>query len=510
MHEQFTPQQQAEISKIEKKIIETNWINTPQNKPSAHYEGHNWGWGHTRPAVPHYDHLWLWDEIFAGEIHRALGNPEKADAGIRSLFTGMDQRTGFIPNMNYQTGHNWRDIEAFTFNRPDIGSSYTQPPIIAWGAWETYEAYKKQGKQKEGTQFLKDIYGSVSNDGASGLVGFYSYFSNFRENGNESKLVGNIHPHETGRDSDPSLRPDLPFLPGKGRIVGLANGLLDYGTILLLNAKQGMADAYPEKGRPTIRDIVSFKKRQERKEKRKDRRYDWNPENARKNFWVNDVMFNALYVDNLRYMAKIGQELGQPTEEYETRANEVEQEMLDKMWNEQDGIFYNLDKNGKQIKEASITCPFPIVLDNIPENQLKPLVEKMGDPQWFDREFPFSTVPAKSRYYYPHYTEPRLWKRGEVWINTNKLLINGLMKQVQRDDISSEIKDQILPVLKKAVTQTKQLVGNDLLTTGTSHEFYDPENGKGYRIKGFTWSLGGLHFNEAEALIEKLEEQKEA
>ncbi len=242
----------------------------------------NWDHDHTRPSIPHYDHKWLWDSVFASIINNKRGLPDRAATEIKSLFGGQDPKTGFIPNMNYMTGHNWRDIEALTFRRPDIGSSYTQPPIIAAGAWETYETYKKQGKKEEGLRFLREIFGEVSPDGeATGLQGFYNYFTKYRENGNGSKLLGNVHPHETGRDSDPSLRPDLPFIQGRGKLTDLINGAIDYGTILKLNVQLKMHDLYPEKGRPTVHDIVDFKGRKEKKQQRKEGRYDWDPEKVR-------------------------------------------------------------------------------------------------------------------------------------------------------------------------------------------------------------------------------------
>ena len=55
-----------------------------------------------------------------------------------------DPVTGFIPNKIFATapGKTWRDYpEVLNFNRPEIGTSYAQPPLEAWAAWEMYEAY---------------------------------------------------------------------------------------------------------------------------------------------------------------------------------------------------------------------------------------------------------------------------------------------------------------------------------------------------------------------------------
>lgn len=489
MHERFTRLEQAEISKRETRILDKNWLDD-----------------HTRPAVPHYDHMWLWDSVFAAVINNRREQPDKAATEITSLFRGADARTGFIPNMNYQTGRNWRDIEALTFNRPDVGSSYSQPSIIAWGAWETYEGFEKKGEKEKGLRFLDDIYGHSNSVGSWGLKGFYDYFSNHRENGNGSKLIGNIHPHETGRDSDPILRTDVPVIPGSGQIVNFANSVIDYATILQINVKQKLHNDYPEKGRPGIKDIVSFKKRKGRKEAKKTDYYDLNPETARGVYWTNDVMFNALHVNNLRYMDKISQTLGKETEatEYKNLADTVEEEIIEKMWDEESGFFYNLDKDGKQIKVNSVTGLFPLTLDTLPENKLEKLIDKMEDPEWFKTPYPVPSIPANNPRYNPDYSVKRLWM-GPVWINTNYLIAEeGLVKQIQREDLSPHLRSRMAGVLRDVVEKTEEMVAGDLLENDKTHEFYNPNNRKGYRIEEFTWSLLGLHFDKSKELLKKL------
>ncbi|HVF69280.1 MAG TPA: trehalase family glycosidase [Xanthomonadales bacterium] len=475
------------LDSLERKIMDTNWHDD-----------------HTYPAPYHYKHLWLWDSVFAANINAQRGDVKKAAIEIDTLLNGVDPVTGFIPNMQYRTGRNWRDIESATFNNPDFGSSYTQPPVIAWGAWETYEAFKNQGQEKEGRMFLENQHEKLEK--------FYSYFINFRENGDGSRLIGNTFPHETGRDSDPSLRPKVPFIKGEGKAVGLTNTVVDYLTVLALNVDLKWKDTYPERGRPTARDIVDFAKNKIGKRKPENVRTDWDPDKTRGVYWTNDVMFNVLYVENLRYMTKINSELGRndKAEEYRELANQVETEMLNKMWDSESGFFYSLDKNGEQIKIPSITGLFATCLDTIAEDKLSAVIGKMEDNNWFNTEYPFPSVPTHNQYYQPDYSEKRLWKRGEVWINANQLIAEeGLVKQLQRPDLSPKIKKRMLEVLRKLVDKTEKLVNTDLLENGTTHEFYNAESGEGYRIKGFTWTLGGRHMHNAKALLEQIDTEAE-
>lgn len=472
------------LDSLEAKILDTNWHDD-----------------HTYPAPYHYMHLWLWDSIKAANLHDQRRDPDKAAIEIGAVLEGVDEKTGFIPNMQYRTGRNWHDVESVTFNNPDFGSSYTQPPIIAWGAWQTYEAFKKQGREEEGRKFLEKQYGKMEKS--------YSYFSTYRENGDGSRLVGNTFPHETGRDSDPSLRPNIPFIKGEGKTVGLANTVIDYSTVLATNVQIKWKDTYPEKGHPTVHDVVDFVKRKAKKQKRENVRTDWDSEKTRGVYWINDVMFNVLYIDNLRYMENICSAVGKTNEavKYKEIADKVEGQLLEQMWDEETGFFYNLDKNGEQIKIPSVTGLFAVNLETIPEDKLSEVVAKMEDTDWFNTEYPFPSVPVHSPYYQPDYSEKRLWKRGEVWINANQLIAEeGLVKQIQRPDISPELRSRMVTVLRKLVEKTEELVNTDLLENGTTHEFYNAETGEGYRIKGFTWTLGGRHMHKSKALLEEMDE----
>ncbi len=427
---------------------------------------------YTQPSPDHYPHQWLWDSAFAAIIYARREEPETAETEIKTLLNNMNPNTGFIPNMRYHKRIKWWDAESYTFNDRSFGSSYTQPPLLAYAVWETYESFRKKGDERKGKIFLQEMYGDSGSSLASGLKRAYEYFRKYRENGNGSKLIGCIHPNETGRDSDPSLKDGAIRIPNHAII---ANFLPKE----IMDAANTVADSLSA-ARINIR--AKFR--------------HWDPEKMKKEvYWVNDVMFNVLYANSLRYMAKISNELDSKGEgqSYENLAGEIEREILEKMWNENDGFFYNLDASGRQIPIASISGLFPLALEDISEHQLISLMGKLEDPEWFKTPYPIPSLPTKSQYYDPHHDEKRLW-RGPVWINANFLIAEeGIVRQIKRFLKDNQgLSERMLSYLKYLVEKTEELVEK-----GGLREFFDSESGKGYRIADFTISALALHFDKS-------------
>ena len=101
---------------------------------------------------------------------------------------------------------------------------------------------------------------------------FYDYFLTERRDSPTSQLIRNIHPHETGRDSDPTF--DFYKLrlqrsgPDTNKLIDLVNSGLDYSSVMLLN--------------------IRFRRRK------------WNVHETKDIFDVKDVMFNCMAATNPR------------------------------------------------------------------------------------------------------------------------------------------------------------------------------------------------------------------
>lgn len=436
----------------------------------------NWNIDHTRPSDKHYEKAqFKWDSCFAAITNASRGDPTKAATEINTLLRYIDPLDGFIPNMRFTKPPGFFNIESYTFNKRAFGSNYTQPPLIAHAAFRTFESFRRKGLPEEGIRFLQTIYGETMPEKLSGLKGVYKYFET-RENGNGSEIVGNIHPNETGRDSDPPLKFGSVRIPNKGIIAKFTPA----GTSIIPLVNTAL-DAMSH-----FRINLNAKK------------HEWKVEKVRDRYWTNDVMFNCLYANNLSYMARISSELGlmDDTKNYKEKANRIEGEILDKMWDEKTGFFYNLDRSGNKIPIASITGLFPIVLDTISKHQLSSLLDKMEDPEWFNTQYPIPSLPTNSPYYDPERKVKRLWQ-GPVWINTNFLIAEeGLVKQIERFSEDPQLCDRMVKILGNLVEKTEELVEKNGF-----RECYSPETGKGYRVENFTWSLLALFFDKSKALL---------
>lgn len=459
-----------------------------QERETWQMEVGNWRGDHTVPSVgEHYRYLWKWDSYKAVFINARRGRPDMAELEMRTMEDHRDPHTGFLPNKVFATADHktWRDYpEAWTFNNNRVGSSYTQPPIAAWAAMETYLGFQKKGQEAQGRAFLQSIYGTAEEGNYTGLQGEYAYFINHRQNRANDPLIGIVHPNETGRDSDEANKPWLLAADGK------VNTLHEWAHMQVLGHKLGGLGRDPE-----------------------GKRIDWLPEQVRKKYWVNDVMFNSMYASNLRYLADIADLLSGDTSshhkkhqymrdgaKYRQVAGRVESEILSRMWDEEQGFFYNLDKDGNHIRVDSITGLFPLMLEGISEEQISALLDKLEDPEWFATPFPIPSHAVRSPFFNPESARGLRtlipdWS-GKVWISPNVLIVEEgivpLAEALMRpgsSESSYRLGGRALKVGGHIVPKTVELLAINL----KSQEFYGAITGRGMRILDFMWSNTGLH-----------------
>ena len=347
------------------------------------------------------------------------------------------------------------DPERIAFKGEDNGSNYTQPPVLALAVAETFESTAEQNLP-QAKLFLYEMYPSLKR--------FYEYFETYRSNSARNKLIGVIHPHETGRDSDPTFDQIKPLrLKRNGvdtpRTTDLINVPIDYLSVLAYGVK-------------LKRDNGDLSK-------------------TRKRFWINDVMMNCIYVDNLYQMSKLAgiQGLERDSEYFSKLAETVEEQIMSKMWfpnaRSGQGAFYALNKTGSPINEISISNLFPLVLPNISEYQLRSLLDMMD--RSFNTPYPLPSVATDSPNYDPHNREiDRLW-RGPTWINTNWYIVErGLKIQLSRSDIdNTNLLDRVQTWESRIIDSSRALLDKSGLA-----EHYDPITGAGQRkrVKNFAWS----------------------
>lgn len=408
---------------------------------------------HTPPAS-HYPHIYLWDSCFAAIINARCEGPKWQNAAQTEMLALVEgQRAdGFIANMQFAAKGRRLDPERLVFEGGATGSNYTQPPILALAASEICN-----GRIEETGKFLETIYPSLKN--------YYSYLETQRSNSPEDKLIGVIHPHETGRDSDPTFDHIKPLrLPRHGietpRIIDKANIGIDYLSIIAHGIKLRSANG--------------------------------NVAKSREIFWVNDVMMNCMYADNLREMSDLALASHHidDSKHYRELAGKVEQQILSKMWDPKArggrGEFRALDQYGRHIKETSISNLFPLVLRGLDECQLESLLDLMDSS--FDTPFPLPSVATDSPNYDPHNRESdRLW-RGPNWINVIWYLADrGLRMQVKRPEMShrADLIDRCQEWDNKITKSVETLVDKN-----GPREHYNPITAAAQRrrVKTFAWS----------------------
>lgn len=136
--------------------------------------------GYTVPNAAVYPFAWLWDSCFHVVIWAALGEEDRAVAELAHVFRCQNERTGFVPHIDYQRApDHLRDF----WGQPNV-STVTQPPMYGHAIAEL----RRRGVA---------VPGELVERAARGV----EYF--LRERRHRSGLVAAVHPWETGCDDSP-------------------------------------------------------------------------------------------------------------------------------------------------------------------------------------------------------------------------------------------------------------------------------------------------------------------
>jgi len=207
---------------------------------------------YTIPSPDSYPYQWLWDSCFHAIILTHY-NTEDAKKELLSL-VAKQFTNGMIPHMNY-----WQEPEKTNFPKIDWGkedsSSITQPPLLAYAAWQIYQ-------KDQDLEFLSNIYGHIKR--------FYDYLLKERDPRGHH-LASIINPDESGEDNSPRF--DLP---------------------LNLPPKQTIEENYKKR-----LELIS-----------KNHKCNFDAPFCMKNFfWAKDVPFNSILVENLKILSSIADKL---------------------------------------------------------------------------------------------------------------------------------------------------------------------------------------------------------
>lgn len=172
------------------------------------------------------------------------------------------------------------------------------------------------------------------------------------------------------------------------------------------------------------------------------------------------VDFSSFFANDAKCLSEIYYELDKKSEaeEWKELGDKVKNAVNDRLWCEEDGIYYDRKMDGSFSKVASVASFIPVFAGIPDAEKVAKLVKNLTDKNKFWTEVPIPSI-AKNHADFGQ----DMW-RGSIWLNYNYMILCGLKKYGYKD-IAEEIR-----------RKTLECVYHWYLETGTIFEFYDSEN----------------------------------
>ncbi len=323
------------------------------------------GHQYTVPSPRTYPYQWLWDSCFHAIVLAEL-DPEAAKAEIRSLLTRQFE-DGMIPHMIF-----WNPIITRPYN---VGwgkkgtSSITQPPMVAYAAWEIY---KKTGDEA----FLREIFAPLHT--------FHKYLIEHRDP-RDNHLISIINPDESGEDNSPRF--DEPMKLKEN--ISFFGHMYERWKLVAAN-------------RVCNFDVEIC---------------------TRNHFWVKDVPFNSILIKNLEIFAHIASLLGETEAETYSllHARLIKEAMREHLM--EDGVFWSGTGENHELLKVDTWAHFaPLFAGLYTPEEAKALIENhFHNPDTFHSPFGIRTVSKQELSY-----RPRGFWRGPIWFAPQWFIYQGL------------------------------------------------------------------------------------
>lgn len=376
---------------------------------------------YTVPSIEHYPYQWLWDSCFHAII-LAQYDPEAARLEIQSLLS-RQLDDGMVPHIIY-----WEPGTLHIFKWGVEGtSSLTQPPMIAYAAWEIHRRFPDD-------TFLQSIYEQ--------LLKYYRFVVEKRDPQDEH-LAGIINPDESGEDNSPRFDP----------IFGIPADIShdDHHKLREMLVGENTASNFD----------VGYLSREG-------------------TFWVKDVPFNVVLVENLRALAHIASFLKHEEGEHFANQNAelIAEAMRAKLF---DGRIYRsvYGLDHKPLLADTWSKFAPLFAGLYSKDEAQRLVkEDLFDESTFWAPYGMRTVSKREESYRAEGFVNKFSWRGPTWIAPHWFVYHGL----QRYGYAEEA----------ALIRQKSI---DLIEKSGFRECFNPETGEGEGAHGFTWGALILDMN---------------
>lgn len=329
----------------------------------------------TVPSPGTYPYQWLWDSCFHAIVLSRL-EPEAAKKELLALVSHQ-LPDGMLPHVIFWKQGIVRPYEWGWGRKEKDISAITQPPMLAYAAWEVH-------RRSPDEKFLREIYPKIQM--------FYKFLIDKRDP-RDHHLIGIINPDESGEDNSPRF--DKPMhVPVT---VSFASHYLERLKLVKAN-----------------------------------RVCDFDAEICMsKTFWVKDVPFNTILVKNLQVLASIASFLGDKEGEHFALLHHglIKQAMRDHLLH--DGIFWSsAGKDYEQLRVNTWAHFAPLFADLYTQEEADAVMEQhFRNDKTFRSAFGIRTVSKEES----SYTTRNFW-RGPIWFAPHWFMYKGLRAYGYHDD----------------------------------------------------------------------------
>jgi len=407
----------------------------------------------TSPQRDIYPHQWFWDSCFSA-MGWAHIDVDRAERELFSLMRGQ-WKNGMIPNMIFEgkIAHSkhlpkmW-DSHLSPYAPSDVETTgITQPPMLA----EAVNYLGQQMEKSKRVQFYKKMLPH--------MIAYHTWIYEDRDP-HHGGLALLIHPWETGLDDTPPWMVAMQRHSKPYWIKFIQLAKLDK---LIEAFRRDTQQISPDERASTIESLLLYSVTRRLKKKN----YDTSRVLSRSHFLIEDLFFNSILIRANTHLKNITQEARMPLPRQLISNMNRASKSLEELWDEQTEQYYSrYFISREKIFEQTIATLLPLYSGAISKKRAEVLVDLLHRHDMFASNFPVPSVPLSSDYF----SHRRYWQ-GPVWLNTNWLIYDGLMRYGFTDE-AELIKRRSLELVSRA----------------GFHEYFSPIDGYGAGIEPFSWT----------------------
>ena len=182
---------------------------------------------------------------------------------------------------------------------------------------------------------------------------------------------------------------------------------------------------------------------------------------------VEDVLVNVFYALSLRALARLTGD-----DDYHARASRTEQALIERCWDEDRGLFWDLaGRDHVPLQVSTWSSLAPLALPSLPEAIAKRLIEEhLLHPLRYRARYGIPSVSMDEPSFRAGWHLFRCW-RGPAWINTVWLLVPAMRRLGYASEADRIVASSV-----------------ELVERHGFREYYNPINGEGLAARRFGWS----------------------